>query len=33
MLGWRKSPVISALDRKHPLNVFLGKLGVRLRMR
>jgi Flp pilus assembly protein TadD len=33
MLGWRKPPVIPTLDRKHPLNVFLGKLTTRLRMR
>lgn len=32
-LGWRKPQVISALDRKHPLNVFLGKLGMKLRLR
>jgi Flp pilus assembly protein TadD len=32
-LGWRKPPVIPALDRKHPLNVFLGKLGARLHLR
>ena len=32
-LGWRKPPVIPALDRKHPINVFLGKLGARLHLR
>jgi len=32
-LGWRKPPVISMLDRTHPLNVFLGKLGARLHLR
>ena len=32
-LGWRRPPIIPVLDRMHPLNVFLGKLGVRLRLR
>ncbi len=32
-LGWRKPPVIPALDRGHPLNVILGKLGTRLHLR
>jgi tetratricopeptide (TPR) repeat protein len=32
-LGWRKPPVIPALDRKNPLNVFLGKWTTRLNLR
>jgi predicted Zn-dependent protease len=32
-LGWRKPPVVPALDRKHPVNVFLGKLTTRLHLR
>ncbi len=32
-LGWRKPPVIQALPRENPLNVFLGRLVARLGLR
>jgi tetratricopeptide (TPR) repeat protein len=33
MLGWRKPPVISGLGREHPVNKYLGKILVMLRLR
>ncbi|HYS44286.1 MAG TPA: tetratricopeptide repeat protein, partial [Geobacteraceae bacterium] len=33
MLGWRKPPVVSGLGREHPVNIWLGKILVTLRLR